>query len=49
MMTVPFKKMKGALCEVARADLGYSNRRQPDWFQDSATKIRSLIERRNKL
>ena len=41
--------LKCALCEAAGTDLGYSNRIQPDWFQDSATKIRPLIEKRNKL
>ena len=38
-----------ALCVAAGADLGYFNRRQSDWFQDSVTKIRPLIEERNKL
>ena len=41
--------LKSALSDAAEADLGHSKRRQPDWFQDNSSKIRSLIEKRNKM
>ena len=41
--------LKRALSDAAEADLGHSKRRQPDWFQDNSSKIRSLIEKRNKM
>ena len=34
--------MKSALCKAAETELGLSSSRQPDWFRDSSTEIRSL-------
>ena len=41
--------LKNALCESAKAVLGYENRRQPDWFRESEADLRLLIAERNQL
>ena len=42
-------RMKNALCESAKAELGHEDRRQPDWFRESETDLRPLIAERNQL
>ena len=44
---VKWDALKNALCESAKAVLGYENRRQPDWFRESEADLRPLIAERN--
>ena len=41
--------LRSALCKGAETELDYSSSRQPDWFRDSATTIKPLSEKRNRL
>ena len=41
--------LKTVLCDGAKAELGYENRKQPDWFRDSETDLKRLIEERYRL
>ena len=41
--------LKSVLCGGAEAELGYEDRRQPDWFRDSEVDLQPLFEERNRL
>ena len=41
--------MKTALYDGAKTELGYEDRRQPDWFQESEKDLGSLFSERNHL
>ena len=42
-------RMKTALCESTKAELGHEDRRQPDWFRESESDLRPLTAARNQL
>ena len=41
--------LKGALCDEAKAVLGYEDRKQPDWFRENEAALRSSMDERNRL
>ena len=41
--------LKSALCDAAKDELGYENRKQPDWFRESKKDLKILIAERNRL
>ena len=41
--------MKSTLCEAAESILGKQTRRNPDWFVESAPKLKPLFDKRNQL
>ena len=41
--------LKSTLCEAAESTLGKQTRRNPDWFVESAPKLKPLLDKRNRL
>ena len=41
--------LKSTLCEAAESTLGKQTRRNPDWFVESAPKLKPLFDKRNQL
>jgi hypothetical protein len=41
--------LKTALCDGVKVELGYENRRQPDWFRESEEHLKPLFSERNWL
>ena len=41
--------LKTALCDGAKTELGYEDRKQPDWFRGSEKDLRALFSERNRL
>ena len=41
--------LKSALCDGAKTELGYEDRKQPDWFRESEKDLKSLFSERNRL
>ena len=41
--------LKTALCDGAKAELGYEDKKQPDWFRESEKDLKSLFSERNRL
>ena len=44
-----WKALKSALCDGAKEELGYEDRKHPDWFRESAIDLKPLIAVRNRL
>ena len=42
-------KLKSALCDGTKTELGYEDRKQPDWFRESEKDLKSLFSERNRL
>ena len=41
--------LKSALCDGAKTELGYEDRKQPDWFRESENDLKSLFSEKNRL
>ena len=44
---VKWSNLKSALGDAAKVRLGYDDRRQQDWFRESAAQLRPAIDERN--
>ena len=44
-----WNNLKNTLCEGAKLELGYANKRQPDWYRDGKDVIMPLLAERNRL
>ena len=41
--------LKTALCDGAKAELGYENKKHPDWLRESEADLKHPTEERNRL